>query len=278
MTVEISAQLVKQLRDRTGAGMMDAKRALQEVGGDIEKAIDVLRTKGLAKAAKKGEREANAGAVVIKVLDRLGVVVEVNSETDFVARNENFHKFVNMVVDKAFLAGAELEKTMDTAMQEELATQIATIGEKLDVRRMDKVEAGHIISYVHNKFADGIGTIGVLVGIESSADGAKAAEIGEQIAMHIATSSPQFLDIADVDEATLEREKVVAKEKAIAAGKPVDIAEKMVAGAIKKYYDEVVLVEQAFFIDPAKKIKDVVRSISDDAKIVKFIRYQVGKK
>ena len=275
---EIPAQLVKQLRDRTGAGMMDAKKALIEAEGDIEKAIDVLRTKGLAKAANKGDREANAGAVVVRVLGGRGVAVEVNSETDFVARNDKFHNFANMVAQRAFAAGAEFEKTMDGAMKEELANQIATIGEKLDIRRMDKVEATHIISYVHNKLADGIGMIGVIVGIESSAPEAVINEAGEQIAMHIAASSPRFLDIADVDAATLEREKVVARDKAIAAGKPADIAEKMVAGNIKKYYDEAVLSEQAFFIDPAKKIKDVVKSISPDAKIVKFIRYQVGEK
>jgi elongation factor Ts len=278
MAIEIPAQLVKQLRDRTGAGMMDAKNALIEAEGDIEKAIDVLRTKGLAKAAKKGDREATAGAIVVKVLGGRGVAVEVSSETDFVARNEKFHKFATQVAEKAFAVEADLAKTLDASMQEELANQIAVIGEKLAIRRMDKVEAPHVIHYIHNKLADGIGTIGVLVGIESSADAAKVAETGEQIAMHIATSSPLFLNVEDVDAATLEHEKAIARDKAIASGKPADIAEKMVAGNIKKYYDEAVLLEQAFFIEPAKKIKDVLKSISPDAKIIKFVRYQVGEK
>jgi elongation factor Ts len=276
---EINAQLCKALRDRTGAGMMDAKKALEEAGGDIEKAIDVLRTRGLAQAAKKVDRDTNAGAVVVKVLGNKGVAVEVGSETDFVARNERFHNFLNMVVEEAFLADGDVKKTLSPKMEDELANQIATIGERLVVSRMDKVEVGkgEIISYVHNRLAPGIGLIGVLLAIESTTDAAKIREVGEQVAMHIAASAPQFLNIADVDEATLEREKAVAKEKAVAAGKPADIAEKMVAGNIKKYYDEVVLNEQAFFIDPTKKVKDVIASISPDAKIVKFVRFAVGK-
>ncbi|MDR1476929.1 MAG: translation elongation factor Ts [Rickettsiales bacterium] len=274
---EISAQLVKQLRDRTGAGMMDAKKALVETGGDIEKAIDALRAKGLAKAAKRSERDAGAGVVGIRVGEGKGVAVEVNSETDFVARNDKFLAFAAKIADAAFEKDGDLDKILDGAMKEELANQIATIGENLAIRRADKVEAAHVISYVHNRLADGIGLIGVLVGIESGADAARVAETGEQIAMHVAASSPLFLDVADVDEATLEREKAVARDKAIAAGKPADIAEKMVAGNIKKYYDEAVLLEQAFFIDPAKKIKDVLKSISPDARITKFARFQIGK-
>ncbi|MCL2439866.1 MAG: translation elongation factor Ts [Alphaproteobacteria bacterium] len=279
--MEISAQLVKQLRDRTGAGMMDAKKALVETSGDIEKAIDVLRTKGLAKAAKKGDRETFAGAVVVKVEGNKGIVVEVNSETDFVARNEKFQGFVKTVADKAFAANADITAVMTEDMNTELANQIATIGEKLDVRRMTSVEVsdGAVISYVHNRLADNIGLIGVLVAIEApGADAAKMAEVGEQVAMHIAASSPTFLNVEDVDAATLEREKAVAREKAIAAGKPADIAEKMVAGNVKKYYDEVVLNEQAFFIDPSKKIKDFVATIAPGAKITKFTRFVVGEK
>jgi elongation factor Ts len=274
--------MCKALRDRTGAGMMDAKNALEEAGGDMEKAIDVLRAKGLAKAAKKSGREANAGAVVVKVLGGRGVAVEVNRETDFVARNEKFHAFVNRVAEKAFAVGADFAKTLDDDMRAELANQIATIGEKLGVRRMDKVEVdpekGAVVSYVHNKLASGIGLIGVLVGIESSGAKDKIAEIGDQVAMHIAASSPLALNPGDIADETLEREKAIAREKAAASGKPAEIVEKMVAGAIQKFYAEAALNEQAFFIDPSKKIKDVVKAISPDAKIVKFVRFQIGEK
>ncbi|MDR2098634.1 MAG: translation elongation factor Ts [Rickettsiales bacterium] len=282
--IEIKAELVKKLRERTGAGMMDAKKALVEAGGDMEKAIDVLRTKGLAKAAKKSDREAAAGAVGLVADGCRGVVVEVNSETDFVARNGKFQAFVKEVAGVAAACNGDIGKIMDSkidgaSMQEELASHISAIGERLHIRRADEVAVsrGMVVPYIHNKLADGIGLIGVLVGIESSAPPSKIQEVGEQIAMHVAASSPQFLNIEDVDAATLSREEEIAREKAIAAGKPAEIAEKMVAGNIKKYYDEVVLNEQAFFIDPSKKIKDVVKAISPDAKIVKFVRFQVGE-
>ena len=281
---EITASLVKELRDRTSAGMMDCKKALVEANGDIESAIDILRKKGLSKAAKKGDREASAGVVATKVEGNKGVVVEVNSETDFVARNEKFQTFVHKVADVAFNANGDINKIMESTIdgkdiKEELANEIATIGENLNIRRSDVVEVanGAVISYIHNKVAEGEGLIAVLVGIESTADKAKIEEVGDTIAMHIAASSPLFLNIVDVDPAALEREKAIFRETALQSGKPAEIVEKMINGRINKYYEEVVLNEQAFFMEPSKKIKDVVASIGGDAKITKFVRFVVGE-
>ena len=281
---EITASLVKELRDRTSAGMMDCKKALVEANGDIEAAIDVLRKKGLSKAAKKSDREASAGLVAAKVNGNKGVVVEVNSETDFVARNEKFQSFVAKVADVAFSADGNVEKIMSSQIdgkdvKDELANEIATIGENLNIRRADMVavENGAVISYIHNKVAEGEGLIAVLVGIESTADKAKIVEVGDTIAMHVAASAPQFLNIADVDPAALEREKSIFRETALQSGKPAEIVEKMINGRINKYYEEVVLNEQAFFMEPSKKIKDVVASIGGDAKITKFVRFVVGE-
>lgn len=281
---EITASLVKELRDRTSAGMMDCKKALVEANGDIEAAIDVLRKKGLSKAAKKSDREASAGLVSVKVEGNKGVAVEVNSETDFVARNEKFQAFVKKVADVAFDANGDIEKIMSSKIdgkdvKDELANEIATIGENLNIRRADmvSVENGAVISYIHNKVTDGEGLIAVLVAIESSADKAKILEVGDTIAMHVAASAPQFLNIADVDPAALEREKAIFRETALQSGKPAEIVEKMINGRINKYYEEVVLNEQAFFMEPSKKIKDVVASIGGDAKITKFVRFVVGE-
>ncbi|MDR3126742.1 MAG: translation elongation factor Ts [Rickettsiales bacterium] len=274
---EITAEQVKQLRGRTGAGILDAKKALVETGGDMEKAVDVLRAKGLAKAAQKGGREALAGAVALRVEGNKGVIIEVNSETDFVARNEKFQAFVSDVLKAS--KGAVPVKINGVPADEAVAGQIAAIGEKIALGRADSVEVenGAVIAYIHNRLADGMGLIGVLLGIESSAPEEKIREVGEQVAMHVAAAAPLFLDVSDVDEASASREKAVAREKAIASGKPAEIAEKMVAGSLKKYYDEVVLNEQAFFIDPSKKIKDVVASIGGGARIAKFVRFQIGK-
>ncbi len=281
---EITALLVKDLRERTGAGMMDCKKVLIEAEGDIEVAIDLLRKKGLSKAAKKGDREASAGLVALKVEGNKGVTVEVNSETDFVARNEKFQAFVKKVSDVAYDANGDITKIMESQIDgkdinEELANEIATIGENLNIRRADmvSVENGAVISYIHNRAAENQGLIAVLVAIESSADKAKITEVGDTIAMHIAAANPQFLDTTDVDGESLEREKKIFSETAIESGKPADIVEKMVAGRINKFYEEVVLLEQSFFMEPSKKIKDVVKSISDDAKITKFVRFAVGE-
>lgn len=281
---EITASLVKELRDRTSAGMMDCKKALVEANGDIEAAIDILRKKGLSKAAKKGDREAAAGVVAAKVEGTKGIVVEVNSETDFVARNEKFQTFVKKVADIAFEKDGDIDQIKSASIDgmpvsEALANEIATIGENLNIRRSDvvKVENGAVISYIHNRVAEGMGMIAVLVGIESSADKAKIVEVGDTIAMHIAAAAPSFLNIENVDEASLEREKAIFRDTALQSGKPAEIVEKMINGRINKYYEEVVLNEQAFFMEPSKKIKDVVKSISSDAKIVKFVRFAVGE-
>lgn len=281
---EITASLVKELRDRTSAGMMDCKKALVEANGDIEAAIDILRKKGLSKAAKKGDREAAAGVVAAKVEGTKGIVVEVNSETDFVARNEKFQTFVKKVADVAFEKDGDIDQIKSASIDgmpvsEALANEIATIGENLNIRRSDvvKVENGAVISYIHNRVAEGMGMIAVLVGIESSADKAKIVEVGDTIAMHIAAATPSFLNIENVDEASLEREKAIFRDTALQSGKPAEIVEKMINGRINKYYEEVVLNEQAFFMEPSKKIKDVVKSISSDAKIVKFVRFAVGE-
>ena len=281
--MEISAQLVKQLRDRTGAGMMDAKKALVEANGDMEKAIDILRLKGVAKAANKGDREAKAGVIAVANDGHSGVIVEINSETDFVARNEKFQAFAHKVLDAAVKADGVMDKLTASQLDGQdfataLATQIATTGEKLEVKRTEKVEAkgGAVIAYLHNKLGDKTGLIGVLLGIESSADAAKIAETGDQIAMHIAAATPIALDVAAVPAEKVERERAIASEKAKESGKPAEIVAKMVDGAIRKFYDEVVLLEQAFFIDPSKKIKDIVKTISPDAKITKFVRWQIG--
>jgi elongation factor Ts len=279
-----TAKDVQALREKTGCGMMDCKKALVEADGNIENAIDLLRKKGLSKAAKKGDREASAGVVAVKVEGNKGVVVEVNSETDFVARNEKFQTFVKKVADVAYEANGDVAKIMESTIdgvnaKDELANQIATIGENLNIRRGDFVEVnnGAVISYVHNKVADGEGLIAVLVAIESTADKAKIQEVGDTIAMHIAASSPLFLNIADVDPAALEREKAIFRETALQSGKPAEIVEKMINGRINKYYEEVVLNEQAFFMEPSKKIKDVVASIGGDAKITKYVRFAVGE-
>lgn len=281
---EITASLVKELRDRTSAGMMDCKKALVEANGDIEAAIDILRKKGLSKAAKKGDREAAAGVVAAKVEGTKGIVVEVNSETDFVARNEKFQTFVKKVADVAFEKDGDIDQIKSASIDgmpvsEALANEIATIGENLNIRRSDvvKVENGAVISYIHNRVTEGMGMIAVLVGIESSADKAKIVEVGDTIAMHIAAAAPSFLNIENVDEASLEREKAIFRDTALQSGKPAEIVEKMINGRINKYYEEVVLNEQAFFMEPSKKIKDVVKSISSDAKIVKFVRFAVGE-
>ena len=281
---EITASLVKELRDRTSAGMMDCKKALVEANGDIEAAIDILRKKGLSKAAKKGDREAAAGVVAAKVEGTKGIVVEVNSETDFVARNEKFQTFVKKVADVAFEKDGDIDQIKSASIDgmpvsEALANEIATIGENLNIRRSDviKVENGAVISYIHTRVAEGMGMIAVLVGIESSADKAKIVEVGDTIAMHIAAAAPSFLNIENVDEASLEREKAIFRDTALQSGKPAEIVEKMINGRINKYYEEVVLNEQAFFMEPSKKIKDVVKSISSDAKIVKFVRFAVGE-
>jgi elongation factor Ts len=286
---EISAALVKALRDQTGAGMMDCKKALGETAGDLEAAVDWLRTKGLAAAAKKAGRVAAEGLVAIATEGNTGAVVEVNAETDFVARNVQFQGFVAAVGKLALTKGDDVEtlKAADfgggKTTQEELTALIATVGENMNFRRAKKlaVKDGIVAGYIHSATAPGLGKIGVLVALESTGDKAKLAEVGKQIAMHIAAANPLFLNIDSVDAAALEREKAVLTEQAAASGKPAEVVEKMVVGRVRKYYEEVVLVEQVFVMDGETKIAKVVENAAKEAgapiALTGFARFALGE-
>ncbi|MEZ5919691.1 MAG: translation elongation factor Ts [Alphaproteobacteria bacterium] len=285
---EITASKVKELREQTGAGMMDAKKALVENDGDMDAAVDWLRTKGLAKAAKKSGRTAAEGLVAVVTDGTQGAAVELNSETDFVARNEEFQNFVRKVAGQA-LGAANAEELAAQSLdggknvQESLTDLIAKIGENMSLRRSARlsVSEGIISAYVHGALAEGLGRIGVLVALESGASEDALQELGKQIAMHVAAANPQFLDVNSVDTEALERERNVLKEQAIASGKPVDIAEKMVEGRLRKYYEEVCLVEQVFVIDGETKISDLVEKAAKEVgapiKLTGFVRFQLGE-
>ena len=264
---EITAAMVKELRETTGAGMLDCKKALTENAGNMENAIDWLRKKGLASAAKKASRIAAEGLVSVAVEGNKGAVVEVNSETDFVAKNDIFQEFVEDAAQVALMYNGELEAMKDftcpkvgKAFGERLTDMIAKIGENMNLRRAKvlSVKDGVVASYVHSAARPGLGKIGVLVALESPADKAKLQELGKHIAMHIAASNPLFHTIADVAPEALEREKAIFSEQAAASGKPANIIEKMVEGRIRKYYEEVVLEEQAYIMDPDKKVKEII--------------------
>ena len=287
---EITAALVKELREKTGAGMMDCKKALAEVAGDVEAAIDWLRKKGLAAAAKKAGRVAAEGLVGVAAAGTKGVAVEVNAETDFVARNEQFQGFVSTFAKVALDKGADIEvlKAADfpgagKSVQDQLTALIATIGENMNIRRAVRLEvsAGVVASYVHSAIAPGLGKIGVLVALESTGDVAKLEALGKQIAMHVAAANPLFLDSASVDQAALEREKTVLTEQALASGKPANVVEKMVEGRIRKYYEEVCLLDQVFVIDGESKISKVVENAAKDVgapvKLTGFARFALGE-
>jgi elongation factor Ts len=287
---EITASLVKELREKTGAGMMDCKKALGETAGDIEAAIDWLRTKGLAAAAKKAGRVAAEGLVGAAAAGTRGVVVEINAETDFVARNEQFQNLVSTVAKVALDKGADVEALKAAefpgagkTVAEHLTALIATIGENMNLRRAVRLEVsqGVVASYVHSSIAPGLGKIGVLVALESAGDTAKLADLGKQIAMHVAAANPLFLDVSMVDGAALERERAVLTEQASASGKPAAVVEKMVEGRIRKYYEEVCLTEQVFVIDQENKISKVVENAAKDVgapvKLVGFARFALGE-
>lgn len=287
--VNISAAAVKELREKTGAGMMDCKKALIETSGNFEEAIDFLRKKGLAAAAKKAGRIASEGLTAAKVDGLTGVVVEVNSETDFVARNEQFQ---DLVKDIANLAG--IAKTIDTlktskmqsgkSVEEDIIENIATIGENLTLRRMDilEISEGAIGSYVHNEVVPNLGKISVLVGLASNAkDKAKLEALAKQIAVHVAGNNPQSIDDSSLDQALVERERKVFFEKSKEEGKPDNIIEKMVEGRIRKFFSEVVLLQQNFLFEPkltvAEVIKNAEKELGAEIKIAKFIRYELGE-
>jgi elongation factor Ts len=287
---EITASLVKELREKTGAGMMDCKKALGETAGDIEAAIDWLRKKGLAAAAKKAGRVAAEGLVGVATAGPKGVVVEVNAETDFVARNEQFQAFVAAVGQAALAAGTDVETLKKAAcpgagksVEEQLTALIATVGENMNLRRAAGLEVsqGVVASYMHASAAPGLGKIGVLVALESAGDQAKLAELGKQIAMHVAAANPLFLDSSSVDPAALDRERAVLSEQAAASGKPANVIEKMVEGRVRKYYEEVCLLEQVFVIDQESKIAKVVETLGKQlgtpVKLTGFVRLALGE-
>lgn len=287
---EITAALVKELREKSGAGMMDCKKALQETGGNIEEAQDWLRKKGLATAAKKSGRAASEGLVGMITDGKSGVVVEVNSETDFVARNETFQGFVRNVTKVAQSVGGDLEKLKAAAypgtgrtVAEELTHNIATIGENMNLRRSAGLSVGKgvVAGYIHNKLADDLGKIGVLVALESDGDATKLEALGKQIAMHVAAARPQWLSVDEVDATALDRERDVLSEQARASGKPEEIIAKMVEGRLRKYYEEVVLLEQVFVMDSEKKIAKVVETAAADigapVKLSGFARFELGE-
>jgi elongation factor Ts len=286
---EITAALVKELREKTGAGMMDCKRALGETGGDLEGAVDWLRKKGLAAAAKKAGRVAAEGLVGVATGGRAGAVVEVNSETDFVARNEAFQNYVRTVARMLHEKG-DLEAAKAAGypggvrtVAEEMTHLVATIGENMNLRRGVRLEVkqGLVVSYVHNALAEGLGKIGVLVALESSAAEPALTALGKQLAMHVAAANPLFLDVASVDAASLDRERDVLREQAKASGKPDNIIEKMVEGRIRKYYEEVVLLEQISVIDQESKIAKVVEAAGKAAgapiRLAGFARFALGE-
>ncbi|MBL8708880.1 MAG: elongation factor Ts [Rhodospirillaceae bacterium] len=286
---EITAALVKELREASGAGMMDCKKALAENNGDVEASIDWLRKKGLAAAAKKAGRVAAEGLVGAIAEGKVGALVEVNSETDFVARNDQFQGFVSAVTRLA-LSGGDVEALKaakypegGVTVAEKLTNLVATIGENMNLRRAARlsVKDGVVASYVHNAAAPGIGKIGVLVALESTGDAAKLQALGKQIAMHVAAANPQSLSIDAVDPASLERERSVLAEQARASGKPEEIIGKMVEGRLRKFYEEVVLLEQVYVIDGESRVKQVVekaaKEIGAPVTLTGFARMALGE-
>jgi elongation factor Ts len=287
---EITAGLVKELREKSGAGMMDCKKALVECGGDFESAVDWLRKKGLSAAAKKSGREAAEGLVAVAVNANKAAVVELNAETDFVARNDKFQALARNVAKVALTSGVDVEQLKNEAYPEGSQTiasaitdHIAIIGENMNLRRVSylNVTNGVISAYVHNAISEGLGKIGVLIALESTGDKTKLADLGKRIAMHIAAARPESLDTSSVKPESLEREKQIFAEQARNSGKPENIIEKMVEGRIKKYYQEVVLLEQIFVMDNKTPISQVLveaaKEIGAPVTISGFLRYELGE-
>ncbi|HYD45567.1 MAG TPA: translation elongation factor Ts [Phenylobacterium sp.] len=290
---EITAALVKDLREKSGVGMMDCKKALQETNGDIDAAIDWLRAKGLSKAAKKADRAAAEGLVAVAVRnDGAGMTaaaVEVNAETDFVARNELFQTAAREIaiaaldVDDNVEAVQSAKTAKGEVVQDVLTHLIATIGENMMARRSKKfvVAKGAIASYVHNAIAPDLGRMGVLVAIEGEGDQAKLAEVGKKIAMHVAATNPMSLSTDDLDPAAVEKEKAIFSEQAAASGKPPGVIEKMVEGRLRKFYEEVVLLKQAFVMNPDQTIEqlvaDVAKETGSPVKVAGFVRLALGE-
>ncbi len=281
---EITAAMVKDLREKTGAGMMDCKKALVETAGNMEEAIDWLRKKGLSAAAKKSGRVAAEGLVGVASGTNIGAVVEINAETDFVARNETFQNFVAEVAKLALTVGDDLEALKAAAypgkshtVADELTSLIATIGENMSIRRAKvlRVSSGVVAGYVHQAVRPGLGKIGVLAAVEGAGEAATLETLGRQVGMHVAATRPEALDISAVDPAALEREKAVLADQARASGKPEDIIAKMLEGRIRKYYEEIVLLEQVWVHDGESRVKAVLQKAG--VKLGGFARFQLGE-
>ena len=287
----ISASMVKDLRTATGAGMMDCKQALTETGGDIDAAVDWLRKKGLSKAAKKSDRVAAEGLVGVSASGKVGSAVEVNSETDFVARNEQFQDMVNTIAGMAAGAEGDVAKLLGLdyagksgSVDDYVKEMIATIGENMTVRRTAtlSVSEGLVADYVHNKVADGLGKIGVLVALESAAETDKLKEFGRQLAMHIAAAAPLALTPEELDSAAIEKERAIYLEQAKESGKPAEIVEKMVEGRLRKeFFQQVVLPQQTFVIDGKATVDQAIKAVEKDlgtsVKVAGFVRYALGE-
>ena len=284
----ITAQMVKELRERTGAGMMDCKAALQETNGDIEQAVDLLRKKGLAKAAKKAGRIAAEGLIGLAAEGTKGVLVEVNSETDFVARNDLFQGLVKMIANVALAVGTDVEKIKAAkvgtiTIAEAIADTIAKIGENMTLRRASSLSVGTgvMASYVHNAVEEGLGKIGVLVALESTGKADELKRFGRMVAMHVAASNPQSVDPAGLDADVVRREKEVLADKYKAQGKPANVVDKIVESGLKTFYKEVCLLDQAYIHEPDKSVSQAIKEaegkVGGPIKVTGFVRYALGE-
>ena len=288
MTTNISASMVKELRDQTGAGMMDCKAALSESNGNLEAAVDWLRKKGLSKAAKKAGRVAAEGLIGIALAANKGIVVEVNSETDFVARNDLFQGLVKMIADAALGTGPDVDKILAArvgaiTIADAIADTVAKVGENMTLRRAGalSVTKGVVASYVHNSVSDGLGRIGVIVGMESNGSSDELKSVGRMVAMHVASANPQAVDPSGLAPAAVEREKGVLAEKAKAQGKPANVVEKIVESGLKTFYKEVCLLDQPFIFDDKKSVAQALKEsegkVGAPIKVSGFVRFALGE-
>jgi elongation factor Ts len=288
MATNVSASMVKELRDQTGAGMMDCKAALSESDGNLEAAVDWLRKKGLSKAAKKAGRVAADGLIGVAVTASKGIVVEVNSETDFVARNDLFQGLVKMIAGAALDAGCDVNKILAApvgkiTIADAIADTIAKVGENMTLRRAAELSVGKgvVASYVHSSVLDGLGRIGVIVALESAGNADELKAFGRMLAMHIASANPQAVDPSGLDPSAIEREKGVLADKAKAAGKPANVVDKIVESGLKTFYKEVCLLDQAFIFDDKKSVAQAVKEaeakVGAPIKVGGFVRFALGE-
>ncbi|RST69973.1 translation elongation factor Ts [Candidatus Aquarickettsia rohweri] len=287
--MSISASLIKELRNKTGAGMLDCKKALLETNSNIDDAVAWLRKKGLASAGKKAGRETSEGVIAINIDGNNATIIELNSETDFVGKNEKFLNLAKKVVKSAHdYEGVEVEKFLEsgnhdsTPINELIAEHISIIGENISLKKINKigVSKGKIIPYIHNKLADNIGKIGVVVALEGDVND-EIEEFGRQLAMHIAASKPMALNVESLDKDVVEKEKDILRDQALQSGKPANVVEKMIEGRIRKFLEEIVLLEQAFVIDGKTKINKVIEDLKSknncDFNISGYLRYEIGE-